>query len=175
MNQNILVQPEITLPLTFNLPPIVIHNNIENNPDDNTENDSAVDKKDEKTKEEKSKEEKSKRKKNTLIEKINKVPMSKLMEVLDGYDTFHGCIIILTTNHKEYLDNALIRPGRVDMHYFFGPLNSGEIKTTIKRFTGFDIAVPSDLSMTSSTLINQILLPNRRDRLGIKELIQSSQ
>lgn len=104
---------------------------------------------------------------------INKLPMSELMEVLDGYDTLHGCIVILTTNHKEYLDAALIRPGRVDMHYHFGNLESVDIKTTIKRFSGFDMEVHSDLTLTSSTLINQILLPNRGDKIEIQNLISS--
>ncbi len=100
----------------------------------------------------------------------DKIPMSQLMDILDGYDSLHGCIIILTTNHKEYLDPALIRPGRVDMHYFFGLLTEPDIKSTIKRFTGFDINVPK-MEMTSSKLINQILLPNRKDKSEIIKLV----
>lgn len=107
----------------------------------------------------------------SLVDNSKKLPMSELMDVLDGYDTLHGCIIILTTNHKEYLDDALIRPGRVDIHYLFDLLGPKDVKTTIKRFTGFDINIPPNITMTSSTLINQILLPNRTDRLGILNLI----
>lgn len=103
----------------------------------------------------------------------NKIPMSELMEILDGYDTFHGCIVILTTNHKEYLDPALIRPGRVDMHYYFGPMGSEDIKKTIKRFSGYNIQVPSTLRVTSSTLINQILISNRGDRAEIQKAINN--
>ncbi len=106
-------------------------------------------------------------------DKANKIPMSELMDILDGYDTFHGCIVILTTNHKEYLDPALIRPGRVDMHYYFGEMGSEDIKLTTKKFCGYDVEVPSTLSMTSSTLINQILLPNRGDKVEVQKLINS--
>lgn len=95
------------------------------------------------------------------------------MEVLDGYNNLHGCIVILTTNHKDALDDALIRPGRIDVQYFFGPLTSVDIKSTIKSFTGYDVTVPSVLVMTSSTLINQILLPNRNDRLAIQKIINN--
>lgn len=101
----------------------------------------------------------------------SKVNLSVLMEILDGYDYLHGCIVILTTNHKECLDKALIRPGRIDMHYHFDALTTPDIHLTIKRFSGFDVQVPEGLTMTSSTLINQILLPNRKDQTTIQRLI----
>lgn len=103
----------------------------------------------------------------------SKVNLSVLMEILDGYDYLHGCIIILTTNHKECLDKALIRPGRVDMHYHFDILTAPDIHRTTERFSGFDIQVPDGLTMTSSTLINQILLPNRIDQATVQHLIDS--
>lgn len=36
--------------------------------------------------------------------------LSDILNTLDGLNTNEGNIIILTTNHKEFLDNALIRP-----------------------------------------------------------------
>ena len=107
------------------------------------------------------------RKTNTEIEK--KLPMSTLMEILDGYDSLHGCIVILTTNHIEHLDPALIRPGRVDLHFHLDKLNFLDIQKTIKRFTGFDIPVVENLKITSSVLLNQILLPHRDNRERIIE------
>lgn len=110
--------------------------------------------------------------KNKITDKHDgKLPMSELMEVLDGYDSLHGCIIILTTNHKEYLDNALIRPGRIDMHYLFDKLDSDDIKNTVEKFTGFDIDVKKNITMTSSKLINQILLPNKNNKQNIETLV----
>jgi mitochondrial chaperone BCS1 len=43
------------------------------------------------------------------------VTLSGLLNVLDGLLSPVGAIFILTTNHKEALDPALIRPGRVDL------------------------------------------------------------
>lgn len=40
---------------------------------------------------------------------------SNLINVLDGVFYKHGCIIFMTTNHIEKLDEGLIREGRVDM------------------------------------------------------------
>jgi hypothetical protein len=40
---------------------------------------------------------------------------SLLLNLMDGYLTRPGQIIILTTNHLEYIDPALIRSGRIDL------------------------------------------------------------
>jgi len=100
-------------------------------------------------------------------------PTSGLMEILDGYEYLNGCLVFLTTNNKESLDLALIRPGRIDLHFFLDKLNHEDIKTTIKNFTSFDIYVPKQVSMTSSVLINQILLPNKNDKTKIEDMISS--
>ncbi|KAF1976644.1 P-loop containing nucleoside triphosphate hydrolase protein [Bimuria novae-zelandiae CBS 107.79] len=44
-----------------------------------------------------------------------KVSLSTLLNVLDGLASSQGRLLIMTTNHIERLDPALIRPGRVDM------------------------------------------------------------
>ncbi|XP_020417843.1 AAA-ATPase At3g50940 [Prunus persica] len=48
----------------------------------------------------------------------NQVTLSRLLNLIDGL--WSCCtderIIIFTTNHKEKLDPALVRPGRMDMH-----------------------------------------------------------
>lgn len=102
-----------------------------------------------------------------------KLPMSTLMEILDGYDSLHGCIVILTTNHIDHLDPALIRPGRIDLHFHLDKLGYLDIQKTIKRFTGFDISVSETLKMTSSVLLNQILLPHRDNREKIEEMLKN--
>ncbi|PSN59001.1 P-loop containing nucleoside triphosphate hydrolase protein [Corynespora cassiicola Philippines] len=45
----------------------------------------------------------------------DKVSLSTLLNVLDGLASSEGRLLIMTTNHIERLDPALIRPGRVDM------------------------------------------------------------
>ncbi|KAF1972043.1 putative mitochondrial chaperone bcs1 [Bimuria novae-zelandiae CBS 107.79] len=44
-----------------------------------------------------------------------KVSLSTLLNVLDGLASSEGRLLIMTTNHIERLDPALIRPGRVDI------------------------------------------------------------
>lgn len=53
--------------------------------------------------------------------KANKgVSLSGLLNVIDGVAASEGRILIMTTNHAEKLDPALLRPGRVDMTIAFG-------------------------------------------------------
>jgi len=43
-----------------------------------------------------------------------RVSFSGLLNALDGVKTQDGRILIMTTNHKDKLDPALLRPGRAD-------------------------------------------------------------
>jgi len=47
--------------------------------------------------------------------------LSGLFNVLDGHAAPENALIIMTTNHPEKLDPALIRPGRVDATFEFTP------------------------------------------------------
>lgn len=42
---------------------------------------------------------------------------SGLINALDGVRSQEGTILFMTTNHKEKLDPALLRPGRADRHF----------------------------------------------------------
>jgi len=45
------------------------------------------------------------------------VNLSCFLNILDGIIELHGVMIIMTTNHPEKIDEALIRPGRFDFRY----------------------------------------------------------
>ncbi|KAI0377033.1 BCS1 N terminal-domain-containing protein [Hypomontagnella monticulosa] len=51
--------------------------------------------------------------------------LSGLLNILDGVASQEGRILIMTTNHIDKLDAALLRPGRVDMTVKFGLANEG--------------------------------------------------
>ncbi|KAK5201528.1 hypothetical protein LTR16_002358 [Cryomyces antarcticus] len=48
------------------------------------------------------------------------ISLSGLLNAIDGVATHEGRVLVMTTNHPEKLDDALIRPGRVDMQVQFG-------------------------------------------------------
>ncbi|KAG4433322.1 hypothetical protein IFR05_011195 [Cadophora sp. M221] len=62
----------------------------------------------------------------------NRISLSGLLNVLDGVASHEGRVLIMTTNHREKLDEALIRPGRVDMSIEFSLANT-QMMTTIFR------------------------------------------
>lgn len=49
----------------------------------------------------------------------SKVSFSGLINAIDGAAAKEGRILVMTTNHRERLDEALIRPGRVDLQIAF--------------------------------------------------------
>jgi hypothetical protein len=49
----------------------------------------------------------------------SKLTLSALLNFLDGVATNHGMIVVITTNHPEKLDEALVRDGRIDEKIFF--------------------------------------------------------
>ncbi|KAK2796021.1 hypothetical protein FQN50_009641 [Emmonsiellopsis sp. PD_5] len=48
-----------------------------------------------------------------------RLSLSGLLNAIDGVSSQEGRVLIMTTNHIEHLDDALIRPGRVDRKLFF--------------------------------------------------------
>lgn len=56
-----------------------------------------------------------------------RLSLSGLLNILDGVASQEGRVLIMTTNHIEKLDKALIRPGRVDMIVQFGLADTGMI------------------------------------------------
>ena len=64
------------------------------------------------------------------------VTFSGLLNALDGVASAEERILFLTTNHIERLDEALIRPGRVDMTVRLGFATTHQISALWDRFYG---------------------------------------
>jgi chaperone BCS1 len=73
------------------------------------------------------------RKKNNS-ESGNKVTFSGLLNALDGAVAFEGSLVLMTTNHREKLDPALTRPGRVDFALHVGLANRDQIERLFAYF-----------------------------------------
>lgn len=59
---------------------------------------------------------------------------SGLLNALDGVGSPSGQIFVLTTNHRERLDKALTRRGRVDVHVEFSPVQATEMGRMFAAF-----------------------------------------
>lgn len=54
--------------------------------------------------------------------------LSTLLNILDGIYTPHGIVFFLTSNRKEFLDKALIRPGRVDIQVEYKEATKNQVE-----------------------------------------------
>lgn len=57
----------------------------------------------------------------------HKITLGSILELLDGLIETPGRILIITTNHPDELDHALIRPGRIDMNIHFSKASKDDV------------------------------------------------
>ncbi|KAH6608803.1 mitochondrial chaperone bcs1 [Trichoderma cornu-damae] len=74
-----------------------------------------------------------------------RLSLSGLLNILDGVASQEGRLLIMTTNHVEKLDKALIRPGRVDM---IVPFSLADRSMTESIFRAIYAPFESELSST---------------------------
>lgn len=63
---------------------------------------------------------------------LSGVTLSGLLNVLDGFLAPSGVLFVMTTNHVEKMDKALLRPGRIDYKLYLGKA-SGHQKLELYR------------------------------------------
>ena len=61
------------------------------------------------------------------------VTLSGLLNCMDGITAPDGAIIVMTTNHPELIDSALLRPGRVDIRVDFTTATREQIQRMLAR------------------------------------------
>lgn len=102
------------------------------------------------------------------------ISMGSLLNTLDGVATPHGLITIMTTNRFDILDEALTRPGRMDL---VEELGWPSVKTISQMFRHFYGVAPSwqesdrILEGVSTAHISEIMKNNMRDRIKAEEKI----
>jgi len=57
------------------------------------------------------------------------ITLGDLLEVLDGIIETPGRMIVMTSNHPEEIDEALLRPGRIDINIEFKKMTRQDIKS----------------------------------------------
>ncbi|KAL5557995.1 hypothetical protein UlMin_034206 [Ulmus minor] len=80
--------------------------------------------------------------------KDEKITLSGILNFIDGLWSSCGDerIIVFTTNHKDHLDPALLRPGRMDLH----------LHMSYCSFNGFKILAKNYLEIEEHTLFEEI-------------------
>ncbi|KAF6824926.1 mitochondrial chaperone BCS1 [Colletotrichum plurivorum] len=71
------------------------------------------------------------------------ISLSGLLNAIDGVASQEGRILVMTTNKPEALDEALIRPGRVDLQVGFTNATPSQATELFQRMYEADGAVPA--------------------------------
>ena len=93
------------------------------------------------------------------------VTMDDILEFLDGYHDLEDSIIIMTTNYKNKLDDAVIRHGRMDLHMEFKLCNKHQFNNifefyTNKKINDYDKEFNfKEDTYSTATIINEYVLP----------------
>lgn len=80
------------------------------------------------------------------------VTFSGLLNALDGVNAQEGKVLIMTTNHREKLDAALVRPGRVDVQVEFRRATSDAARRLFEKFFAED-APSGEIAAAETTTI----------------------
>lgn len=67
-------------------------------------------------------------------ESSEKLTLGGLLNAIDGVAESDGRVLVITTNMREKLDPALLRPGRIDVQLDLGPMTAGMFEAALKRF-----------------------------------------
>ncbi|KAK5188577.1 hypothetical protein LTR92_011386 [Exophiala xenobiotica] len=92
---------------------------------------------------------KGERQKEPLEQPGNGISLSALLNAIDGVAAPEGRVLIMTTNYPERLDDALVRPGRVDMKIEFHRASKQQIR---EIFLGMYCDKPKDAKRQPKTL-----------------------
>jgi hypothetical protein len=68
------------------------------------------------------------------------VSMAGLLNALDGVATPHGLISVMTTNDLSVIDEAVMRPGRIDLCEEIGLPDAGQIVRLFEQWYGVTVA-----------------------------------
>jgi chaperone BCS1 len=82
----------------------------------------------------------------------DKLDLATLLNVLDGVRETPGRIIILSTNHPERLDEALLRPGRFDLLIHFKKHERAILKQHVAEFYDAPLTEAEDQTLSDPCL-----------------------
>ncbi|KAK8710394.1 hypothetical protein V6N13_145718 [Hibiscus sabdariffa] len=110
------------------------------------------------------------------------VTLSGLLNFIDGLWSSCGNerIIIFTTNHKEKLDPALLRPGRIDVHIHMGYCTPAGFRKLAASYLGIkddklfgciDDLIKS-IQVTPAEVAQQLMMISDEPRLALQGLIE---
>lgn len=105
-----------------------------------------------------------------------KLDLGTILNLMDGILETPGRIIVMTSNHPEKLDPALIRPGRIDLIVKFDYCNTDEISEIYTGITGDELplrilnAIPTN-KYSPARITQAIFESFENPELGLSKLV----
>jgi len=82
-----------------------------------------------------------------IMKHTSGITLGDLLDIFDGLCELDGLIYVLTTNHIEYLDPALIRPGRINYKLNLGLMKEKSVKEMLLYYYSDEyIEIINDIS-----------------------------
>ena len=104
-------------------------------------------------------------------EKTEKLTLGGLLNAIDGVAESDGRVLVITTNMRDKLDPALLRPGRVDLQLELGSMSPQMFRTAFKSFFP-ETTIPSSFEwpegMTPAEFQHVILRHNTSPQHALK-------
>ena len=100
--------------------------------------------------------------------KISNINLSQILNIFDGLLERTGQIFIMSANHPEKLDPAIVRPGRIDCMVEFREFNLELLKKFIDRFFDQDSFLQQSFYAENSSELNYKFCPSRLFELCIQ-------
>lgn len=94
------------------------------------------------------------------VKEGSNITFSGLLNCMDGAFYKHGLTTIITTNHIDKLDEALLRTGRIDVKMEIARPSDKEISTYLSHFYEKDIKIEGNFDLTMSD-IQEVCLTHR--------------
>jgi chaperone BCS1 len=105
--------------------------------------------------------------------KSGNVSLSALLNVIDSVGSQEGRILIMTTNHITRLDEALIRPGRVDKKVELGLADNtmtADLFCLVFKPVQEDVALPEDAQSGDNTKVHKAAVSQREEAERVEQL-----
>lgn len=75
------------------------------------------------------------------------ISVSSLLNIIDGVSSHEGRVLIMTSNHVEHLDDALLRPGRIDLKIQFSLTSRKQAEDIFLQIFSTTITAPNSADL----------------------------
>ena len=117
-------------------------------------------------------EEDSKSFKKSLTNDDNRITLSFILNIIDGIREHSGRILIITSNHYDKLDPALVRPGRIDISLEMKKASIDLIKDMYKFYYKTEFPKKFMNKLQSNKVAPCEIVNMRRNSMNKKEFLK---